>query len=168
MNLSDVEPGVSGEVEGSYRPNVGGILRRRDGHILLCERIDIPGTWQLPQGGVDPGETLEEALWRELGEELGLDAPRRTCRILDVGPALRYDFPADSRSQLSRRFRCQEQTLFLLEFTGTDDSFCLDADQRPEFSAFEGVFPRDALEKIWPPKRVVLERSLEVFSKHFA
>src|SRR5689334_381169 len=60
--------------EPKYRPNVAGILRNRDGKILICERIHVRNAWQFPQGGVDEGETLEEALVRELWEEIGLDA----------------------------------------------------------------------------------------------
>jgi len=55
-----------------YRPNVAAILQKADGRILVCERIDIPGAWQFPQGGVEEGESLMEALEREMKEELSL------------------------------------------------------------------------------------------------
>jgi putative (di)nucleoside polyphosphate hydrolase len=54
------------------RENVAGILQNGSGKILICERYNTPGAWQFPQGGVDEGETHEEALVRELGEEISL------------------------------------------------------------------------------------------------
>ena len=57
-----------------FRLNVAGILRDSEGRILICERLGNRGAWQFPQGGVDDGETLEEALFRELREEIGVDS----------------------------------------------------------------------------------------------
>ena len=56
-----------------YRPNVALILQRADGRILIGERLDVAGAWQFPQGGVDAGESADEALAREMGEELSLN-----------------------------------------------------------------------------------------------
>ena len=55
-----------------FRANVVAIVTNDNGRVLAFERTDVPGAWQLPQGGVDDGETPEEAVWRELGEETGL------------------------------------------------------------------------------------------------
>ena len=49
-----------------YRPNVAAIIRRPDGRVLLGERSDFPGSWQFPQGGIDPGEAPEQAVRREV------------------------------------------------------------------------------------------------------
>ena len=150
-----------------YRKNVGAILRRSDGKLLMCERIDQPGAWQFPQGGVDEGESLEHALWRELAEELGLAPPQQFCSLVAQGPAVCYDFPADSRARIARRFKGQEQTLFLLDFRGSDDDIHLDADDHPEFRAFRWVTPTEAAELTWEVKRPILDRTLEVLSEHF-
>jgi putative (di)nucleoside polyphosphate hydrolase len=55
-----------------YRPNIGVILLNKQGQILLAEREGMPDTWQLPQGGIDEGETPVESLFREVREEIGL------------------------------------------------------------------------------------------------
>jgi putative (di)nucleoside polyphosphate hydrolase len=147
-----------------YRPNVGAVLRRADGKVLMAERIAHPGSWQLPQGGVDPGETKTEALWREIGEELGFDAPQSLCRIVATAPPVRYDFPVGSNSRISEHFAGQEQTLYLLDYSGTDAHFDLLADEHPEFSAIQWVTPAEAIALIWEVKRPVLETSFRALA----
>ena len=91
-----------------YRPNVAAILQRPDGLVLIGQRTDFPESWQLPQGGIDRDESAEEALGREVFEEVGIaaDAYRITARS---GPH-RYDFPAGPDR---RGFDGQEQFYFL-------------------------------------------------------
>ena len=59
------------ETEFIYRENVAAILRNRRGEILVCERLDHAGAWQFPQGGIDAGETPEQALVREVVRRWG-------------------------------------------------------------------------------------------------
>lgn len=153
---------------GNYRKNVGAILRRSDGRLLMCERINQPGAWQFPQGGVDKGESLKDALWREVGEELGLQPPQNYCTIVAEGPAVCYDFPAESRARITKKYKGQEQTLFLLAYTGTDDDIDLSADDHPEFSNFRWVTPQQACDLTWEVKRPILDKTLEVLSEHFS
>ncbi len=150
-----------------YRTNVGAILRRRDGHVLLCERIEPAGIWQFPQGGVEPTETLTESLWRELSEELGLQAPRDVLSIVGKGPPTTYDFPSDYDAPITRKYRGQLQTLYLMDFSGTDEDFRLDAHHEPEFRDFQWVELETALDLIWKFKRPVLDATLEALSEHF-
>lgn len=144
-----------------FRDNVGAILRRpADGHILLCERLKPAGIWQLPQGGVDPGESKEEAIWRELGEELGLSEPRSVCRLLGHGPPTRYEFAPNYDAPIARTYRGQEQTIFVFDFLGTDDMFRLDAFEVPEFGSLQWVTIAQALEIFWESKREPFEATL--------
>ena len=91
-----------------YRPNVAAILQRPDGRVLIGQRSDHPESWQFPQGGVDQGESLEDALRREVREETGF-APGAYRIIARTGPH-RYEFPSGPDK---RGFDGQEQTYFL-------------------------------------------------------
>jgi len=95
-----------------YRLNVAGILQRTDGRILICERLREPGSWQFAQGGVDPGETLEQALVREMEEETSLQ-PGDFLVITRKGP-YRYLFGPGRKK---KGFDGQEQTYFLTLMT---------------------------------------------------
>lgn len=152
---------------GRYRKNVGMVLLREDGRILIAERLQGPSAWQFPQGGVDKGESLEEAMWRELSEELGLIPPQETCAILGVGPEVRYDFPPDLNTPIARKYAGQAQTLFVLRFNGADADIDLEAYSEPEFRAVEWVSAEEALRRCWHIKRGVLERTLEALPDVF-
>ena len=79
-----------------FRAGVVAVVRRSDGQVLAFERADAPGAWQLPQGGIESGETPEQAAWRELREETGLS--RRDVRLVDQPPAWTiYEWPLDMR-----------------------------------------------------------------------
>jgi putative (di)nucleoside polyphosphate hydrolase len=91
-----------------YRPNVAAILQRADGRVLIGQRSDFPESWQLPQGGVDEGETAEDALRREVLEEVGI-GPDEFTIAERTGPH-RYDFPFGKDR---RGFHGQEQSYFL-------------------------------------------------------
>ena len=145
----------------TYRPNVGAVLRRDDGLLLMCERLSPRGVWQFPQGGIDAGESIEQALWRELGEELGFTDPRSICAVVAQGPPVRYDFPADYDAPVARLYRGQEQTLFLLQFAGTDSDFALDQFVEPEFASFGWFGLDETIDRLWEFKRGVLLNSLD-------
>lgn len=91
-----------------YRPNVAAILQRADGRVLIGQRSDFPESWQLPQGGVDEGETAKDAVRREVLEEVGIGPDEYTVAE-QTGPH-RYDFPF---GQDRRGFHGQEQFYFL-------------------------------------------------------
>ncbi len=150
-----------------YRPNVGAILKREDGALLMCERLHKPGVWQFPQGGVDKGEKHKAAMWREISEELGLPKPKKLCTLLGHGPPVPYDFPTDMRAKIARKYKGQIQTLYVLAYHGTDHDFRLDADKHPEFSAIQWVSPNKAFELLWEVKHPILRATLQALPEHF-
>jgi putative (di)nucleoside polyphosphate hydrolase len=92
-----------------YRPNVAAILQRDDGRILVGERCDYVGAWQFPQGGVDRGESLRQALVREVREEIGL-APG-SYLVGEMRGPYRYEF---TRKRKNGGYIGQEQHYFRL------------------------------------------------------
>jgi len=98
-----------------YRPNAAGILQRTDGRILICERLKEPGSWQFAQGGVDPGETMKQALVREMEEELSL-RPGDYLILTSKGP-YRYLF---GNVKKKKGYDGQEQTYFLTLLTSPE------------------------------------------------
>lgn len=80
----------------SFRAGVVVVVRRRDGAVLAFERADVPGSWQLPQGGIDADEVPIEAAWRELEEETGL-GPDHVRHVGEHPDWTVYELPADAR-----------------------------------------------------------------------
>jgi putative (di)nucleoside polyphosphate hydrolase len=118
-----------------YRSNVGAILKRADGKILIGERTNVAGAWQFPQGGVKKSETALEALVRELKEELSL-VPGH-YRVIESKWPYRYLFPP---GRTKEGFDGQEQTYFLIEFNGADSNINVTTDE-PEFVRFRWIEP---------------------------
>lgn len=117
------------------RPNVAGIVQRSDGRILICERINLAGAWQFPQGGVDKGESHAEALAREMEEEIGL-RPGHYRVVAHKGP-YRYLF-GDGREK--KGYQGQEQDYYLLQLVAPEAKICL-ATAHPEFRACRWIEP---------------------------
>ena len=117
-----------------YRRGVGIALINDRGQVLVAERIDMPGAWQMPQGGIDKGETPRATAVRELHEEIGTNK----ARIIGVTRTwLRYDLPEElQRKSWGGKFRGQEQKWFLMKFTGVDADIDLET-HHPEFCAWK-------------------------------
>ena len=147
-----------------YRPCVGIMLLDRAGRVLVGQRIDMPSrAWQMPQGGIDPGEEPGDAARRELREEIGTD---RAEVIAQTAGWLRYDLPPDLASRLwGGRFRGQEQKWFLFRFTGSDTDIVLDAHER-EFAAVRWVAPDSLLDLVVPFKRDIYRAVLAEFASY--
>ena len=122
-----------------YRSGVGIMLRNDTGDVLVGSRIDTkPESWQMPQGGIDAGETPVQAVWRELKEEVGTD---KATLVAETKDWLRYDLPTDLVPKVwGGKYRGQEQRWFLLHFTGTEADLALDTHEA-EFSAVRWVPP---------------------------
>lgn len=127
-----------------YRPNVAAILQRADGQILVGERRDFAGAWQFPQGGVDPGETLREALEREIWEEVGLLADAYT--VGDMRGPYRYEF---TRKRKNLGYGGQEQHYFLLH---AQPGCCPKVEvMYPEFRTLRWIWPPE-FQMRWLPE----------------
>jgi putative (di)nucleoside polyphosphate hydrolase len=120
-----------------YRSNVGAILKRADGKILIGERSNVADAWQFPQGGIKKSETARKALSRELEEELSLTP--EYYRVVESKGPYRYVFPA---GRTKEGFDGQEQTYFLIEFTGADSNIDVRTDE-PEFIQFRWIEPSE-------------------------
>jgi putative (di)nucleoside polyphosphate hydrolase len=142
-----------------FRPNVGIVLSNAEGKLLWAKRIG-QDAWQFPQGGIQRGERPEQALFRELGEELGLS--RGDVKILGVTSGwLRYRLP----SRYLRRSRgriCigQKQKWFALRLTSADAAVRLDTSSKPEFDGWRWVDYWLPLDEVVDFKRDVYHSAL--------
>jgi putative (di)nucleoside polyphosphate hydrolase len=118
-----------------YRPNVGIILTNAKNQVFWGKRIR-QDAWQFPQGGIQYGETPEQAMYRELHEEVGL----LTEHVQILGRTrdwMRYDVPQSWGKKESRsHYKGQKQIWFLLRLVGRDSDVCLRACEHPEFDAW--------------------------------
>lgn len=142
-----------------FRPAVGIILSRGDGRLLWAKRVGHDA-WQFPQGGIDPGESPRQALYRELYEELGLAKSDVEC--LGVTRRwLRYRLP----NRFVRRRQeplCigQKQKWFLLRFLAEDGAVQLDKHSIPEFEGWRWVSYWHPVHEVVSFKRSVYRRAL--------
>jgi putative (di)nucleoside polyphosphate hydrolase len=138
----------------AYRPGIGIMLLNRTGNVFVGHRIDMPGglaAWQMPQGGIDPGETPRVAALRELQEEVGTD---KAEILAESRNWLHYDLPAEIAGGIWRgRYRGQRQKWFVMRFLGEDRDIDLGATPHPEFDAWEWVAPARLPDLIVPFKR---------------
>ena len=139
-----------------YRPNVGIVLANERGQVLWARRVGGYDAWQFPQGGIQESETPEEALFRELHEEVGLTS--ECVRIVACTSGwLRYQLPRRlRRANSDPDFRGQKQKWFLLRMLGCDNDVCVHASQKPEFDHWRWV-------SYWYPVGQVVEFKREVY-----
>lgn len=147
-----------------YRPCVGIMLIDRSDRIFVARRVGTPDAWQMPQGGIDDGETPRDAALRELKEETGTD---KAAFLAETRDWLRYDLPSElAAKKWKGRYRGQAQKWFAFRFTGNDDAFDLTAHQQ-EFDAWRWATPTEVLAGIVRFKRPVYEAVLEEFAALF-
>ena len=148
-----------------YRPCVGVMLVNSEGKVFVGQRIDAKegDRWQMPQGGIDDGEDLHAAAFRELAEETGVGEGLATI-LATTSEELLYDLPDELLGKLwGGQYRGQRQTWVLMRFTGRDDDIDLEAHDPPEFLAWKWVEPDDLPELIVPFKRRVYRAVLDEF-----
>lgn len=154
-----------------HRANVAAIILNEQGQIFLAERVDALGSWQIPQGGIKSkkGEDPEQALWRELAEELGLMSPQRVLTVLCRHPSwLAYDFPKWLRQKGGKfaRYQGQVQRYYLLRYSGSDDKITLEQNGQKEFSRFRWADPEEISSSVAPFKKEVMDQALAYFKEN--
>jgi putative (di)nucleoside polyphosphate hydrolase len=155
-----------------YRPCVGVMVLNRAGNAFIGRRIDGPEhvdmthAWQMPQGGVDPGEDPWPAALRELREETNI---RSVERLGEIAEWLRYDIPPDIAGQAWKgRYRGQTQKWYAVRFTGDESEIDLEhpaGGHEPEFSAWRWEPVRNLPDLVVPFKRAVYERVVKEFAR---
>ncbi len=134
-----------------FRPGIVAVIREASGLVLLCERADFPGSWQFPQGGLEPGETPRDALFRELKEEIG----ENRCRILlEAATTTKYRWKAPGAHGVG-----QEHYWFLVEF---------EEGAKPNLPSSDGSFrswkwaaPAELIPLLFPEKRAAFCEGLK-------
>jgi putative (di)nucleoside polyphosphate hydrolase len=149
-----------------YRPCAGVMLVNRDGRVFVGQRMDSTlEAWQMPQGGIDPGEEALTAAIRELGEETGV-APDKVTLIAEAPGEFTYDLPPELIGKVWKgRWRGQTQRWFLFHFLGEDADIDI-ATEHQEFRAWRWIDPADLPRLIVPFKRALYEAVLAAFLPH--
>ena len=142
-----------------FRPNVGIILVNARNEVFWGKRIR-EHSWQFPQGGIKHGESPEQAMYRELFEEVGLK-PEHVRIIGRTRGWLRYDVPKHwIKREWRNTYRGQKQIWFLLRLVGRDSDVCLRASNHPEFDAWRWSYYWVPLEAVIEFKRGVYQSAL--------
>ena len=145
-----------------FRPNVGIILSNRDRRLFWGRRVG-QNAWQFPQGGINADETPEEAMYRELEEEVGLNALQVTILGSTRG-WLRYHLPKRYiRRHCGPTCIGQKQVWFAFRFEGDEAEFDLGGHHEPEFEAWRWVDLTETPELIVPFKRATYEAVVSAF-----
>lgn len=150
-----------------YRPCAAIMLVNTAGQAFVGKRIDTKegDWWQMPQGGIDHGEDIEQAALRELYEEVGLTADM-VAIIARTKDELYYDLPDELQGKLwGGKYIGQRQTWFLMRFNGTDEDINLTAHDPAEFADWKWVEPDELPKLIIPFKKPIYRAVLAEFGK---
>jgi putative (di)nucleoside polyphosphate hydrolase len=148
-----------------FRPNVGIVLLNQKNQVFWGKRIRTH-SWQFPQGGIDRGETPEQAMYRELHEEVGLHQ-EHVCIVARTRDWLRYEVPDRYiRRDARGHYKGQKQIWYLLQLTGHDWDLNLRATDHPEFDAWRWNDYWVPLEAVVEFKRGVYEMALTELARY--
>ena len=138
-----------------YRPNVAMVVINSTNKVLICRRKNTR-TWQFPQGGIDNGEDIKKAMYRELSEEVGLSKDDVSL-VGESEGTITYDIPKTIRSKvLGGKFKGQEQKWFLLKLNKDNCEIKLDNEAFPEFDKYEWV-------SFWQPLNRIVDFKREAY-----
>ena len=149
-----------------YRRCVGMMILNSDNNILVGRRIDHPsGYWQMPQGGIDENENPQEAVWREMMEEIGTNKAKL---ITSSSQWINYDIPKETLETLpwGKKYVGQTQKWFLFRFLGNDSDINVETNN-PEFSEWKWASLNSIVDNIVPFKRKVYSLILNEFKEIF-
>ncbi len=154
-------PGDSSNIDSEgFRPNVGIIVLNERGQALWARRVGGKDAWQFPQGGINPGETPEQALYRELYEEVGLTRSQVTLLATTRG-WLRYRLPQRLVRRRSEPLCIgQKQKWYLLQLNAEESNISFNNGYKPEFDHWRWVSYWHPLTKVVTFKREVYRRAL--------
>jgi putative (di)nucleoside polyphosphate hydrolase len=148
-----------------YRPNVGIVICNCKNEVFWGKRVN-EHAWQFPQGGIKPGETPEDAMYRELQEEVGL-ASHHVKILGRTRDWLRYDVPVQwARRDYRGNYKGQKQIWYLLRLIGRDWDVKLRASGHPEFDAWRWSEYWVPLDSVIEFKREVYQRALNELARH--
>ena len=149
-----------------FRPNAGCIVLNNEGLIFYAERADIPGAWQLPQGGIDLGEEAETAAARELFEETGISAEQ--INLAGEYPDwLVYEVPSYTdmeRDVVKGKYIGQAQRWFLYHFTDDEENIDLSRAHDKEFTNWRWASPAEILESVVAFRRPLYAEMFRYFN----
>jgi putative (di)nucleoside polyphosphate hydrolase len=145
------------QISGYFRANVGILIINDQGLLLAAERKEKPGSWQLPQGGIDQGEDEEDAALREMREELGFDEmdTKNLLRSLGESGWFSYQLPKSNWSE--KHGRGQTQKFFAYQFIGQDSQLDEKFADSEEFRDWKWMSITDLIAVAWDIRKPVYE-----------
>jgi putative (di)nucleoside polyphosphate hydrolase len=145
-----------------FRAGAGAVIMNRGGLVLALERLDVPGSWQLPQGGLKESESPLQAMYREVREETGIR--RKDLELVDAYPEpLAYELPMKAWSE--KTGRGQVGYWFLVRYQPADESVNLKGSR--EFKSWEWIPFDQLIARVVEFRKPVYRRLNERFKMNF-